>query len=64
MHVQVLVKLRKAHYISDGLLETSPTGTTWITVVILELIHARSLRPATWYGDVFIRERTESGDSE
>ena len=26
MHVQVLVKLRKAHYISDGLLETSPTA--------------------------------------
>jgi hypothetical protein len=31
------VKLRKAHYISYSLFDGKPT--TWITVVILELIH-------------------------
>jgi hypothetical protein len=35
------VKLRMAHYISYNLLDS--LFTTWITVVILELIHAKSL---------------------
>jgi hypothetical protein len=37
------VKLRIAHYISYSLFDDTPT--TWITVVILELIHAKYLRP-------------------
>ena len=36
------VKLRKAHYISYSLFDGTPT--TWITVVILELIHAQVRR--------------------
>ena len=35
------VKLRTAHYISYSLFDKSLT--TWITVVILELIHATNL---------------------
>ena len=37
-----IVKLRKAHYISYSLFDG--TLTTWITVVILELIHAQKWR--------------------
>ena len=41
------VKLRKAHYISYSLFDGKPT--TWITVVILELIHAQKrFRKGPW----------------
>ena len=44
------VKLRMAHYISYNLFDS--LFTTWITVVILELIHAKS---PTFGRAVFIR---------
>ena len=44
-----MVKLRMAHYISYNLFEGD--FTTWITVVILELIHAKG----PFWGAVFIR---------
>ncbi len=47
-------KLRMAHYISYSLFDDP--FTTWITVVILELIHAHN--PAR---DVFIRFKANSG---
>ena len=45
------VKLRMAHYISYSLFDS--VFTTWITVVILELIHATT--PDFYGRDVFIR---------
>ena len=49
------VKLRMAHYISYNLFDS--LFTTWITVVILELIHAKS---PTSGRAVFIRLKTDS----
>lgn len=49
------VKLRMAHYISYNLFDS--LFTTWITVVILELIHAKS---PTFGRAVFIRLKTDS----
>ena len=43
------VKLRMAHYISYSLFDG--TFTTWITVVILELIHATN--PDFWKGRIY-----------
>ena len=43
------VKLRMAHYISYNLFDS--LFTTWITVVILELIHAKS--PTLWKGCIY-----------
>ena len=51
------VKLRTAHYISNSFFDGS--FTTWITVVILELIHAMKI--STREGrDGFIRYRTDT----
>jgi hypothetical protein len=48
-----MVKPRMAHYNSYNLLDVD--NPTWITVVILELIHAAKLRP---YGtSAFIRSK-------
>jgi hypothetical protein len=51
------VKLRMAHYISYNLFDS--LFTTWITVVILELIHAQS---PTSGRAVFIRLKTNAGN--
>ena len=51
------VKLRMAHYISYNLFDS--LFTTWITVVILELIHAKS---PTSGRAVFIRLKTNAGN--
>ena len=51
------VKLRMAHYISYNLFDS--LFTTWITVVILELIHAKS---PTSGRAVFIRLKTDAGN--